>query len=381
MSTLTSLLSLAQLVAPTSDTSAAHWLDLIVLGNPVRAWVTSGVMFLALVFIAYFLRWIIVARVSRIAERTTTRWDDSLVQVVKRIRIWLIAPLLLLIATRALVIPDNIDKFIRIIAVACVAIQLFLSLLVLIDGAILLIVSRFRNEKGEPDPTINSSVGVLRVMLVGLLGVLVVLLALDNLNVSITPMLTGLGIGGIAVALAVQNILGDLFGSLTIILDKPFVVGDAISVGNQSGVVERIGIKTTRVRATSGEQLVFANSDLLTSRIQNFKRMDERRVAFAFGVAYETPTEKLKRIPEIVRAIATEQPSIRFDRCHFKTLGAYSLDFEVVYFVTSPDYLLFMNTQQTINLTLLERFAAEGIEFAYPTQVAIQREGEARRPA
>jgi small-conductance mechanosensitive channel len=170
------------------------------------------------------------------------------------------------------------------------------------------------------------------------------------------------------VALAAQNILGDLFASLSIVLDKPFVMGDFIIVGSQMGTVEKVGLKTTRVRALSGEQLIFANTDLLQSRIQNFKRMQERRVVFTIGVLYETPREKLAEIPRIIREIVESQDGTRFDRSHFKEFGDFSLNFETVYYVQVPDYNVYMDVQQAINLAMFERLAAEGIEFAYPTQ-------------
>jgi small-conductance mechanosensitive channel len=199
----------------------------------------------------------------------------------------------------------------------------------------------------------------------------VILFALDNLGVAVTPMLTGLGIGGIAIALAVQNILGDLFGSVSILLDRPFVVGDSIQVGDKSGTVERIGIKTTRVRANSGEQLVFANTDLLASRVQNFKRMSERRVQFPIGIAYETPSDRIRALPALIRAAIEKQSPVRFDRCHLKSFGAYSLDYEAVYFVLTPDFKTYMDIQQAINFELFDLFAAQGIEFAYPTQAQV----------
>ncbi len=187
--------------------------------------------------------------------------------------------------------------------------------------------------------------------------------------------MAGLGVTGIAVALALQNILGDLFASLSIVLDKPFVVGDYIVVDTLQGTVERIGLKTTRVRSLSGEQIVFSNADLLKSRLRNFKRMQERRVAFTFGVTYQTPEALLTRIPGIVREVITPLPSTRFDRAHFQSFGEYALLFEVVYFVTTPDYALFMDIQQAINLGLLGRFRQEGIAFAYPTQTHLVKEG------
>jgi small-conductance mechanosensitive channel len=196
----------------------------------------------------------------------------------------------------------------------------------------------------------------------------VVLLALDNLGVDITALVAGLGVGGVAVALAVQNILGDLFASLAIVLDKPFVLRDFIIVGDLLGTVEHIGLKTTRVRALSGEQLIFSNADLLSSRIRNFGRMFERRVVFQIGVTYQTPRGKLEAIPGIIRDAITAQDGTRFDRSHFAAYGDFSLNFESVYYVLSPDYNRYMDIQQAINLRIHERFEAEEIEFAYPTQ-------------
>jgi len=197
---------------------------------------------------------------------------------------------------------------------------------------------------------------------------LALLLALDNLGVNITALVAGMGIGGIAVALAAQNILGDLFASISIVLDKPFVINDFIIVGDYMGSVEHIGVKTTRIRSLSGEQIVFSNTDLLNSRVRNFKRMVERRVVFSFGVVYGTPAEKLEAIPGIVRGIIEAIDGTRFDRAHFAKYGDSSLDFEVVYFVVTGDYNVYMDIQQAINLAIYRSFEDEGLGFAFPTQ-------------
>jgi len=196
----------------------------------------------------------------------------------------------------------------------------------------------------------------------------ILLLALDNMGVDITALIAGLGIGGIAVALALQNVLGDLFASLSIVLDKPFVIGDFIIVDDLLGTVERIGLKTTRVRSLYGEQLVFSNSDLLNSRIRNYKRMFERRILFSIGVTYQTPHEKLATIPGIIREVIESQEQVRFDRAHFKEYGDSALKFEIVYYVLVPDYNTHMDIQQAINLAIVRRFEEEKIEFAFPTQ-------------
>ncbi len=196
----------------------------------------------------------------------------------------------------------------------------------------------------------------------------VALTILDNLGVNITALVASLGIGGIAVALAVQNILGDIFASLSIALDRPFAIGDFIVVGDVLGTVEYIGLKTTRIRSLSGEQIVFSNADLLKSRIRNYKRMTERRVVFGFGVVYRTPHDKLERIPAMVREAIEAQPKTRFDRAHFKEYGDSALVFEAVYYLLDPDYNTYMDTQQAVNLALFRHFQAEGIGFAHPTR-------------
>jgi small-conductance mechanosensitive channel len=197
---------------------------------------------------------------------------------------------------------------------------------------------------------------------------IILLLILDNLGVNVTALVAGLGVGGIAVALAVQNILGDLFASLSIALDKPFAVGDFLIIDEHLGSVEHIGLKTTRLRSLSGEQLVFSNTDLLGSRIRNYGRMYERRVMFKIGVTYQTPREKLELIPGIIRQAVEAQQQVRFDRSHFQSYGDFALVFETVYYVLGPDYNLYMDIQQAINLSIHEGFEEHAIEFAYPTQ-------------
>ncbi|HWU44155.1 MAG TPA: mechanosensitive ion channel family protein, partial [Bdellovibrio sp.] len=199
----------------------------------------------------------------------------------------------------------------------------------------------------------------------------VVLFGMSNLGIDVGALIAGLGIGGIAVALAAQNILGDLLASLSIVLDKPFEVGDAISVGGLSGVVENIGLKTTRVRATTGEQLIFSNKDLLESRVQNFKRMWQRRVVLKIGVTYSTPESKLTQIPGWIKGFIEADETLRFDRAHFMNIGAHSLDFEVVFFVKSDSYQVYMDRQQALLLTIYNKFNFEKVEFAYPTQSII----------
>jgi small-conductance mechanosensitive channel len=407
------LMFLLSQVSPGPSAAAAgapmDLLDTRVLSNSVREWIVAGVTLVVLLLAVWIARGVLANRLQKWAERTRYKWDDTLVQILRGIRLWLIFPALVFAAAGTLSMPEWVHRALGIVAMLGVAVQLLISSSAIVDAALAAVLARSKNNNsnGEPDPTLASSVGLLRVAIMFVLFVVVLLMGLDNLGFKITPLLTGLGIGGIAIALAVQSVLGDVFGSLTILLDKPFVVGDFIVVGQQMGTVEKIGLKTTRLRSLSGEQLVFANTDLLGSRVQNFKRMQERRVLFGFGVTYETPTNLLREVPGVVRrAIENRNPGVegagaggaaagaggsgaagerggkamvRFDRCHFKGFGAYSLDFEVVYFMLTPDFNRFMDVQHAINLDLMEAFAAMGVAFAYPTSVEIVR-GEDTKP-
>jgi small-conductance mechanosensitive channel len=193
------------------------------------------------------------------------------------------------------------------------------------------------------------------------------MMLLTNLGVEIGPLIAGLGIGGIAIALAVQNVLGDLFASLSIALDKPFRVGDALAVGDEKGTVEYIGIKSTRLRSNSGELIVISNGDLLKSRVRNYTRLIERRAELMLRIAYETPHTLIAELPKIIEAAIRAQPKVRFERAHFSRYGDYALLFESTYVVESSDYVEFMDAQQAINLRLLDEFARRGIALAYPT--------------
>lgn len=365
---------------PVSRTEAAPLIHLLeallrtqVWGNTLALWGRAAIVLL----LAAALLAGAQALTKRIAHAKLAKnpsvWRRTLVRLARSLRFWLLLPAVVTLAAATLRLPPGLHRAIEIAAIAGLALQAVIAGSVLAAAAVDLVLARYRAQDGEPDPGVASMAGVLRFVAVAAVAVLVLLVALDNMGVAITPMLTGLGIGGIAVALAVQNILSDLFGSLTIILDKPFVVGDFIVVGDHMGTVERIGIKTTRVRALSGEQLVFANSDLLASRVQNFQRMRERRVEFRFGVAGDTPRRLAASIPAVVEHEIRALEGVRFERAHFKGFGEYSLDFEVVYHILDRDFARYMDTQQAINLAIMDRFEHMGVEFATPTQVHINR--------
>lgn len=280
-------------------------------------------------------------------------------------KVWLIFPLFFVAALFSLELPIGIYPWLRTVFVLLFAVQvLFWGNRALVSWG-----ARYEpdtiQEMGARFTTVTMFLFFGRLVLFAV-GLIVIV---DNFpGVDITALVAGLGIGGIAVALALQNILSDIFASLTITLDKPFVIGDFIIVDNLMGSVERIGLKTTRIRSISGELLVFSNNDLLTSRIQNFKHMHQRRVAFTIGVTYDTPPEKLRAIPPKAKEIIESLPDVRFDRAHFLVHGDFALNFEIVYYVNAADFNLYADRQQAINLAIHEFFSEQGIEFAFPTQ-------------
>lgn len=351
------------------------WLDNPFLGEPVQDWLTALGIALAALLVLALVKRIVVNRVSRIVTRTETEWDDFAVEVVRRTRWLLVLFPVLALATVSLHLP-RVQQGLRTVAILAFLVQLALWVLVAINFW----VASSKKKRQEVDASSVTMITAFGFVGKIVLWTLILLLALDNLGVDITALIAGLGVGGIAVALALQNILADLLASLSIILDKPFVIGDTIQVDDVTGTVESIGLKTTHVRSVSGEQVIFSNGDLLRSRIHNQKRMAERRVVVRFGVVYRTPVEKLARIPEIIRRLIDAREQLRFDRAHFMRLGESSLDFEVVYFVLSADQLLHMDLQQKVLLELLRRFEDEGIEIAYPTRTVLFEGGPSNLP-
>jgi len=232
---------------------------------------------------------------------------------------------------------------------------------------------RKRARKERDDPSAVTGYGLLLFLIRVGIWMMVGVSVLAYFKYPIAGLIGALGVGGIAVAFAVQNILSDVFNSMAIVLDKPFRVGDFIVAGETVGVIEHIGVKTTRIRSLSGEQIIMSNTDMLKSCIHNYKHMRERRVVFKIGVVYETPADKLERIPGIIAELVRAQRHARFDRAHFFEYGDFSLVFEIVYYVYGADYNLYMDTQQAINLGIYRRFQEEGIRFAYPTQELIMR--------
>jgi small-conductance mechanosensitive channel len=335
---------------------------------PLVNWlVAAGVLVLSWM-VMRILHSILLRRLERGAVHSTTDLDTFVLEEVRSVRWYFILALAIFLASTVLNPPAGMRELVRLLTVTALLLQIAISGQALIG----FLINRRMRARLETDPAAATTLSAFNLIARLGLWLVILLLVLDNLpGIQITSLIASLGITGVAVALAVQNILGDLFASLSIALDKPFVIGDFIVIDGFTGTVEHIGLKSTRIRSLEGEQIIFSNSDLLNSRIRNYKRMMRRRVPFIIRVRHSTPPESLSRIPDILREIIREQDHATFDRAHFKEISESALIFEVVYFMETSDYMQYMDVHQGINLAIARRFAAEGIQFAFPTQSVI----------
>ncbi len=335
---------------------------------------TSVLFFVFSFLIMYWARKIVLSRLKKLSKKTKIKLDDFFVALLSSVKVFFIFALSLYIGSSFI----DFSPYVNHIVSKIIVVLFMLQLAITGTRAISFLMENYVLQKMYQDASNAAIIGIAIFLTKFFFYIILLLLMLNNFGVDITGLIAGLGVGGIAIALAVQNILGDLFASFTIILDKPFLVGDFIIVGADMGTVERIGIKTTRVKSLSGEQLIFPNGKLLQGQIRNFKRMQERRVLFNIGVTYQTSFEKVKLIPKLIKEAIASQKKARFDRSHFKAYGDFSLNFETVYWVEDPDFNIYMDVQEGINLAIYESFAKEGIEFAYPTQTIYNNVEELR---
>lgn len=347
-----------------------------VLGNDLQSWLFAALSFLFTFTVVPLLRHWLAARrrhwaaLDRPQLKTALELTTLLVQRTGGIFLWVVA---LWLGSRQLDLPPKLERAETVVIVLLFWIQVAIWAMAAVRFAIDL---RRRRSAGL-DLLLSSSMDVILFAAGLLIWAMALLLALDNLGIQIKPLLAGLGIGGIAVALAVQTVLGDLLASMSIALDKPFGIGDFLTVGECQGTVEHIGVKSTRLRSISGEQIVMSNADILKARVRNYGRMQERRAVFQFGVDYRTPAATLAQIPPAVREIIERTPNTRFDRCHFLTYGDSALQFETVFFCTRADFGTYADAQQSINLAVLERFREMGVNFAAPTRTLVYIENAA----
>jgi small-conductance mechanosensitive channel len=301
-----------------------------------------------------------------------------LAQVLERTNHWLLLAGALLIGLHLLALPPRWETRVSQLWFVTVALQLALWGTKLIE----LLLQRYMFKHAGAQQAGTAPQDTVSATLIGwalqtALWTMVGLAVLSNLGFNITAFVASLGIGGIAVALAAQNILGDLFASVSIALDKPFEVGDAIASGTVSGTVEHVGLKTTRLRSASGEQIVVSNTELIKDSLKNYKRMQTRRIEFKFGITYDATPEQAAAVPGIVRRVIEAQPQVKFDRAHFTSFGESSLDYVVVYIMQTADYGVYMDAQQAVNIALMREFAAIGGEFAFPTRTVVLAQPQA----
>lgn len=322
---------------------------------PADQWLAALVLGAALAVFLTLVRWIVLKILAHV--------DVQIVSIVRSVRqsfLWFLA-LALAIAES----PWHPGRVVRDAVIIAVAIQF------MITGSKVLnfLMDRALYRRGDTEnATAKAALDIL--LKVGL-WVVVLLLMLENLGVKITTLLAGIGVGGIAIGLALESVASDLFASVSIMMDKPFEVGDSIAVANYSGTVQKIGIKSTRLKSATGEELIIPNTTLTTSNIQNFKTLTERRVLVTLGVTYDTPPDKMRAVPALVQQVIEAQDNTRFDHCFFRDFGASSMDFELLWYTLSTDYSAFIKTQEAVNFGILEAFRAQGIQFAYPTQTII----------
>lgn len=340
-----------------------EFLEYIWWGNTVKTYAIVLAQVIVVWMLFKLFRKFIIAALKKFTSRTESKADDAIVEAAEKF----IIPYLYLIINygiiQQLTFTTRADHILKVV-VAVLTAYYFIRF---INHAIHLSVLLYMQSKDESPERIKQLTGILAVIKV-LVWAGGLLMLVDNLGYDITTIITGLGIGGIAIALAAQNILTDLFSYFVIFFDKPFGIGDVISVNNVTGTVERIGIKTSHIRSVSGEQLIMPNAELVKSTIKNIKRLERRGVTFKLNVRYDTPKEKLDSIPGLVKEIIEKQQHVTFERCHLTALSDYSLAFEVLYFIDSSDYKLYLDTQQKIYREILNAFSIRGIDFAFPGQ-------------
>jgi small-conductance mechanosensitive channel len=338
-------------------------LDYSVFGNTVFSFLTSLAILIGGMTAIYIFKRYVLSRLKKWAESTDTSIDDLLINTIEKSLIPILYFGVLYVTLHTLVLSTEFKSGLRVSAIVLLTVFAARAVTSAVNFGLLSYLKKTDDlERGE------KQLKGIRGLINFIIWCIALVFLLDNLGVKISAVVAGLGIGGIAVALAAQAVLGDLFSYFVIFFDKPFEVGDFIIVGDKMGAVEYIGIKTTRIRAIGGELLIFSNTDLTNSRVHNFKKMEKRRVVFKLGVIYQTPAEKLKAVPRMVKDIITSQEDATFDRGHFASYGDFSLSFEFVYYVTGADYAKYMDIQQAINLAIFEAFEKEGVEFAYPSQ-------------
>lgn len=314
--------------------------------------------------LVYGTKRLIVTRLTHYFARTPSKWDDILVHALGHTTHIFMLALAVTVAMRFIPHDKKYNLYVYRTFFVISMIQLAIWMNFIVDS----IITNFINRKTRKNPAAASSISLIQLFSKFVILSVVILFTLHNLGINITTILAGLGVGGIAVALALQKILRDLFSSLSIVMDKPFVVGDFIIMDQYLGEVEKIGLRTTRLRSLSGEQIIMSNSEILATNIRNYKRMKERRIVFQVGLPLSSEPHELQKAVSLITEAVKSKSGTRFDRCHFQAIGRSYLDIETVYYVLSPDYNVYMDIHQAILLELLTTFRENGLTFVYPAQ-------------
>jgi len=338
-------------------------LNQLYLNNTVYDYLISLTLFIVAVILLKIVRVVFIKRIKALAEKTATTIDDFLVDAVSRKLIPILYFAAFYLSIQRLVLGESVAVWVKTIVMIIITVISVHFLVMLVKYG----VESFWKKKSEEPGQAEVPRAILTIVRI-ILWTIAFVIILDNMGVKITALITGLGIGGIAIALAAQAVLVDLFSYFTIFFDRPFQIGDFIVVGEYMGTVEHIGIKTSRIRSLGGEELVFSNTDLTNSRLKNYKRMQKRRVVFQIGVTYDTTLANIKEIPSIIKKIINSIADTEFDRAHFFSYGDFSLNYEIVFYVINNDYTKYMDIREKINISIMEEFEKRAIEFAFPTQ-------------
>ena len=343
----------------------SSFLSINFLNNTVNDYILALIIFVSGIIFIKVLKSFCFNRLKKWATKTDNIYDDAVIRIIERDLIPIFYIGIVYLAVKNLTLHPIIDRVIEVLAIISVTVLAVRLFTASVEYIIKLYWVTYHRNNINIEQSINALIPAIKV-LVWLIGIVFLL---DNLGFDISAVVASMGIGGVAIALASQGVLQDLFSYFSILLDRPFELKDFIIVGDYLGTVEYVGIKTTRLKSISGEEIVIANTDLTGSRIRNFKRMRQRRIVFNFGLVYDTDAEKLARVPILVEKIINNTEHTTYDRAHFSGYGEYSLNFEVVYFINTNDYNIYMDAQQQINLKVKTEFAKRNLEFAYPTQV------------
>jgi small-conductance mechanosensitive channel len=327
-------------------------------GNSVQDYLVAAGLTVGGLLIIRLFRRRILTRVRTLVAKSESKIDDLIVDGVGRFVLPVLSFLVIYWCINSLALSGKTERVVQVASGTVIA----YFLIRFVSSTIRLLLTNYIRRQQNGEIKIKQITGLMIIVNI-FIWVMGALLLFDNLGYDVTTVLAGVGIGGVAIALAAQNIVGDLFNYFVIFFDKPFEVGDAINIDGKIGTIEYIGLKTTRLRSLTGEQIVIANSDLTQSRLHNYKRQDNRRIQFDVNVVYDTPTDKLRKIPGMIRSIIETSQNTKFDRAHFARFTEYGLDFEVVYFITIADYNPYMDIQQEINLQIIEVFKKEDIQF------------------